>query len=410
MTFEVLVVGGGPAGLAMADACSTLGLEVACLLPSAEETWPNNYGAWVEDFVPLDLQHTFSRTWSKAAVHVDGDRSFDLQRPYGRVDNEKLRGVLMARLSERGVAMSYGFAASIAHEPGRSTVTCRDGRQLSAALVIDATGHKPALLDRPRGQPMGWQTAYGIEIEVASHDLDPDTMVFMDFRDPMENPPERCPTFLYAMPLGPNRLFLEETSLVSHRAPPFEFLRDRLELRLERMGIEPLRELEREHCLIPMGSPLPKVPQRIVGYGGAASMVHPATGYMLGRILKVAPRVAGAIARGLRAPAGGPERAAREAWEAVWSEDALASRELFLFGAKAIERLGLTPTREFFASFFSTPQSAWSAYLEGESPPAEVVAAMGQLFLAADNRLRGSLIASSMNTRSIHLLRSFAGL
>ena len=410
MTIEVLVVGGGPAGLAIADACSQLGLEVSCLLANADDRWPNSYGAWVEDFAPLDLEHTFAHTWSRAAVHVDDARSFDLKRPYGRVDNDKLRAVLLERLRSRGVAMHYGMAASIAHQPGRSVVTCRDGATHEALLVVDATGHKPALLDRPRGQPMGWQTAYGIEIEVASHDFDPDSMVFMDFRDPMDNTPERCPTFLYAMPLGPNRLFLEETSLVSHRAPPFEFLRDRLELRMQRMGIEPLRELDREHCLFPMGSPLPKIPQRVVGYGGAASMVHPATGYMLGRVLKVAPRVAGAIARGLRAPAGGSERAAREAWEAVWSEDALASRELFLFGAKAIERLGLTPTREFFASFFATPESAWMAYLEGESPPAEVAGAMGQLFLAADNRLRGSLIASSMNTRSIHLLRSFAGL
>lgn len=410
MTAEVLIVGGGPAGLAIADACSELGLKVACLVPSPDERWLNNYGAWVEDLAPLALESTLAHQWSRAAVHVDDDRSFTLERPYGRIDNEALRGLLMSRLHERGVAMHYGMAASITHTPGSSTVTCKDGSTLDATLVIDATGHNPALLKRGRGRPMGWQTAYGVEIEVASHDLDPDTMVFMDFRDPHEDTPERCPTFLYAMPLGPNRIFVEETSLVSHPAPPFEFLRDRLELRLQKMGIEPLRELEREHCLIPMGAPLPKMPQRVVGYGGSASMVHPATGYMLGRILKVAPRVAGAIARGLHAPAGGPERAARDAWAAVWTEDSLASRELFLFGAKAICRLGLSRTREFFASFFMTPQHAWSAYLEGESPPADVVAAMGQLFLAADNDLRGTLVASSVNPRSIHLLRSFAGL
>ena len=70
MTVEILVVGGGPAGLAIADACSTLGLEVACLMPGPDEPWVNNYGAWAEDLAPLDLQHTFSHTWSRCLLYT----------------------------------------------------------------------------------------------------------------------------------------------------------------------------------------------------------------------------------------------------------------------------------------------------------------------------------------------------
>jgi len=35
---------------------------------------------------------------------------------------------------------------------------------------------------------------------------------------------------------------------------------------------------EDEYCLIPMGGVLPRVPQRVLGIGGTAGMVHPSTG------------------------------------------------------------------------------------------------------------------------------------
>ena len=39
------------------------------------------------------------------------------------------------------------------------------------------------------------------------------------------------------------------------------------------LGVE-----EEEYCYIPMGGELPDLTQRIIGFGGAANMVHPATG------------------------------------------------------------------------------------------------------------------------------------
>ena len=38
---------------------------------------------------------------------------------------------------------------------------------------------------------------------------------------------------------------------------------------------------EEEYCLIPMGGVLPRVPQRVLGIGGTAGMVHPSTGVRL---------------------------------------------------------------------------------------------------------------------------------
>lgn len=46
------------------------------------------------------------------------------------------------------------------------------------------------------------------------------------------------PTFLYAMPLGGNRVFLEETCLVAKPALPFAVLKRRLQRRLDAMGVK----------------------------------------------------------------------------------------------------------------------------------------------------------------------------
>ena len=35
---------------------------------------------------------------------------------------------------------------------------------------------------------------------------------------------------------------------------------------------------EEEFCAIPMGGVLPRVPQKVIGVGGTAGMVHPSTG------------------------------------------------------------------------------------------------------------------------------------
>lgn len=47
---------------------------------------------------------------------------------------------------------------------------------------------------------------------------------------------------------------------------------------MEHMGIKVLSIEEEEYCLIPMGGVLPTHPQRVLGIGGTAGMVHPSTG------------------------------------------------------------------------------------------------------------------------------------
>jgi len=46
------------------------------------------------------------------------------------------------------------------------------------------------------------------------------------------------PSFLYAMPVGPGRVFLEETCLVAKPPLPFATLKRRLHRRLDAMGLK----------------------------------------------------------------------------------------------------------------------------------------------------------------------------
>jgi lycopene beta-cyclase len=80
---------------------------------------------------------------------------------------------------------------------------------------------------------------------VESHPFALDTMLFMDWRDEhlqaspaMRASNEALPTFLYAMPFSPTKIFLEETSLVARPAVGFQDLKDRLEERMKWLGIK----------------------------------------------------------------------------------------------------------------------------------------------------------------------------
>ena len=99
------------------------------------------------------------------------------------------------------------------------------------------------------------------------------------------------------MDLGDGSYFVEETSLAC--APPvsFEILKSRLISRLSSKGIQIEEITHEEHCLFPMNLPLPYRDQPLLAFGGSASMVHPASGYLVGSLLRRAPSLAKEIAK-----------------------------------------------------------------------------------------------------------------
>jgi lycopene epsilon-cyclase len=131
---------------------------------------------------------------------------------------------------------------------------------------------------------------------------------------------------------------------------------------------------------------------RVVGFGAAGGLVHPATGYSVARSLAAAPVLAHAVAGALSAPGASPASAARQAWRALWPADARRRNALYRFGLEALVEMDAAATRDFFHAFCRLPAAQWSGFVSGSLSSAGIVKAMARLFASAEPPLRRSLV------------------
>jgi lycopene cyclase-like protein len=389
MRYDLVIAGAGPAGLVLAALAGEAGLRVA-LLAGVRGEWTPSYGAWVDRFAGLGFQGSFSQVWPEAEVWLGEDNPVVLRRAYARVDNVATRASLLERCAAAGVELRDVEAVSVAHDASGSVVQSADGAAWSCALCVDATGHRARLVQRV-GEPTLWQAAYGVRGRITGSGLSPERVRFMDFRAAPGATGE-LPTFLYGMASADGEVFLEETSLVRGPAVEFALLRARLEARMSAAGMRVERVDDVERCLIPMDAPLPDLRQRVVGFGGAAAMVHPASGYLWPAVLRAAPRLVAAVADEL-GRASSPAKRARAAWRAVWPTAELRRRELFLYGTRIVAGLNTADTLSFFRAFFSTPETLWRGYLDDASL-ALVMRSMASSFVQCDDSMRWKLVRS----------------
>ncbi|KAK1310522.1 hypothetical protein QJS10_CPA08g01778 [Acorus calamus] len=398
---DLVVVGGGPAGLAVAQRVSEAGLSVCSIDPSPRLIWPNNYGVWVDEFESMGLLDCLDTTWSGAVVYVDETTEKRLDRPYARVNRKQLKSKMMQKCVSNGVQFHQARVVKVIHEDSKSILICNDGMTLEATVVLDATGFSRCLVQYDEPYNPGYQVAYGILAEVEEHPFELDKMVFMDWRDShlkgkreLKERNDKLPTFLYAMPFDSKRIFLEETSLVARPGLAMEDIQERMVARLKHLGIKVTSIEEDERCVIPMGGPLPVLPQRVVGIGGTAGMVHPSTGYMVARTLAAAPIVADSIVRYLGSEKRliGDEFSA-EVWKELWPIERRRQREFFCFGMDILLKLDLEGTRRFFDAFFDLEPRYWHGFLSSRLFLPELLFFGLSLFSHASNTSRLEIMA-----------------
>ena len=418
MGADVLVLGGGPAALCMAAALAGEGLAVDLLAPhDPREPWPNTYGIWGEEVDALGLAHLLEYRWSHTVSYFGpGDpepastanQATAHGRDYGLFNRRALQQHWLQACAQGGVALRQGaaeqlrFVAQEGHAVAPATagawseVRCADGTGQRARLVVDATGHQPVFVRRPEGEPVAGQAAYGIVGRFSAPPVETDQFVLMDYRGDHLSPQERRqqpPTFLYAMDLGGGRFFVEETSLALAPPVPYDALRQRLQRRLAHRGVQVLEVEHEEFCLFPMNLPLPDLRQPVLGFGGAASMVHPASGYMVGSLLRRAPAVAAAVAAALRQePAASPATIAAAGWQALWPAELRRKHALYRFGLEKLMRFSEPQLRAHFATFFSLPPAQWYGFLANTTTVPELLAAMVRLFVQAPWSVRLGLM------------------
>ncbi len=404
MARDVLVLGGGPAALCIAAALADEGLQVALVAPQDPRTpWPNTYGIWGDEVDALGLGHLLEHRWSDTVSYFgagDPDPAAAANRPtvhgrdYGLFNREALQRHWLDACGRGGVELLQGLATGCEAVGALSEVVGADGSRWQARLVVDATGHQPLLVRRPDRGPVAGQSAYGVVGRFSAPPVLPDQFVLMDYRGDHLSEAERAepPTFLYAMDLGGGRFFVEETSLALAPPVPFDVLQQRLQRRLAQRGVQVLEVEHEEFCLFPMNLPLPDLQQPVLGFGGAASMVHPASGYMVGALLRRAPAVAAAVAAAMADTAAPSALLARAGWQALWSPELRSKHALYQFGLGKLMGFSEAELRQFFASFFSLSGPQWYGFLANTLDVPELLAAMLRLFALSPWAVRAGLL------------------
>ncbi len=417
---DALVLGAGPGALAIAAALVQEKLSVQVLsINDHREIWPYTYGIWGEEVDQLGLNHLLEHRWSNT-VSFFGSGSSDLndldnketehKKDYGLFNKQKLQKYWLEQCDNAKVNWQIGEAIKLNINEKNSTVTTKDGDELQARLVVDATGYEPIFVRKNQNEdePIAVQTCYGVVGLFNMPPVKEGQFVLMDYRCDHLSDKEKLepPTFLYAMDMGEGRYFLEETSL--GLAPPLslEKLKARLHKRLSHRGIE-ITRLDHEELglFLPMNLPIPDRSQSLLGFGGAAGMVHPASGYMVGSLLRRAPLLAKSIAQAMKNPEASPSELATIGWEELWPSSLRRKQALYKFGLEKLIRFNEDQLRDFFKSFFGLPSYEWYGFLTNTLTLPELIRAMMRMFARAPWNVRWGLM--QMKGRELKLLFKF---
>lgn len=371
---RVVIIGAGPAGMAAAAAFAERGALTTVVAPNLRGRWEPRYGAWLDELVELGLERFVAHRWTRPLVH-SGDSDFVLRSTYAHIDGDRLQAHLMERCAAHDVELVDAVVRGIDGQDHRRVLRLSDGRELRADVVIDASGAQSPFVKRA-GEATAAQTAFGLDIEVDAHPWSLDEMVFMDLRGEEGDPP----TFLYAQPLSPTRVFVEETSLAAGPPVSLPLLEARLYTRLQEAGIRIRKVHGSERCWIPLDTPVPSRDQTVVPFGAAASFTHPATGYTIIRTLSSAEPLATAVLEGLKRS---PQAAVAAGMESIWPSSLRLSREAHLLGLRVLLGLDAEQQRDWFETFFTLPEDRWRAMLAPGGAPSTVLGSMGAMAMRA---------------------------
>jgi len=394
------VVGAGPAGRAVAAACAERGLRTRLLDPAPGRPWRASYGAW-RDELPAGLPGPVLAATVRGRAIAVTEHAMD--REYAVFDVPALRAHLDQRLADAGVLVQRGRAepgslpaAGLVIDAGGAAQPLAGGTAAGLARVAVGGRTRGTAAGRTRARVAAEQTAVGVIVpaELAAPLLSPGEALFMDWRQ--TGGPGNWPTFLYAIPLAGDRVLLEETSLARRPGLDLDTLAARLRARLAAHGIRPPADSPREVVRFPLDLPRHRG-AGVLGFGAAAPLTHPATGYQLAEALRLAPEVAGAVAGALGGgPGGGPAAALAAAGELLWPASARAVHLVRRRGLESLLRLPPARLPEFFEGFLRLPGARRRAYLSGRTDLKGTAAAMVGMFGTTGWPVRLRLIGSSL--------------
>ena len=355
--FDVAVVGLGPAGRALASACRARDLSVLVVDPRPQAIWTPTYGIWADELGALPTSVVRARV-TDPQLRARGVHQ--LNRTYVVLDNAAVQAALpLEGASVRRVRLDDAGVTALRAE---------------ARVVVDARGARPAG-HRP-DDPSPAQTAFGLVLhrDAAAAALQGAESLFMDWRTDWAGPsgPSGTPTFLYAIPLGDDRVLLEETCLAAAPGLPIDELKSRLYRRLRGRGVPEdalAAPIDREVVRIPMRGRGAPPPAGALAFGTAGRGGNLVTGYSVAhsfaRAGAVAKDISTALAAGRQPDEIDPPRPADVLREA---------------GLRALLRLDVDGTVELFDAFGRLPAARQRDFLSGDADAPGLAAAMWGMF------------------------------
>ena len=342
----------------------------------------------------MGLESLLSHRWEKtvrffgSGLDDKGNSPINHNFDYGLINQEAFQKELLNRC--KGIQWLNETAKEIISINNISEVSCESGLKVKSRLVIDASGHKSSFIKRPHLKEVAQQAAYGVVGKFSSPPVNKDQFVLMDYRSDHLNKQEikSPPSFLYAMDLGNDNFFVEETSLASYPALSQENLKKRLISRLRNRGIEIVKTIHEENCLFPMNLPLPFKNQSILAFGGSASMVHPASGYMVGSLLRRAPLLAQQLSLYLKDQQLTSNELAQKGWEVLWPNELIQRHKLYQYGLKRLMSFDENRLRIFFTNFFQLSTKEWSGFLTNTLPLPKLIYVMSKMFIKSPMKIK----------------------
>lgn len=381
--FDLAVVGLGPAGRALASRSAAHGLSVLAIDPRPDAVWSPTYGIWADELG--DLPESVVRT-RVVGPELRALGRHTLRRDYLVLDNAALQQALpLDAVEVRRARLDDGETSAL-----------RGTRPGQARVVVDARGARPDGL--VPDDPAPAQTAYGIVVpsDEAAPALDGAPGLLMDWRTDWTggDAPHGTPTFLYAIPLGDDRVLLEETCLAAAPGLPIPELRTRLHRRLVWRGVRPAvieHPLEREIVRIPMRGRGQRPPEGVLAVGTAGRGGNLVTGYSVAHSLGRADVLAATIANTSIASGRLPADA-----------DPAAPADLLReMGLRALLRLDVDGTLGLFDAFGRLPTAAQRAFMSRDSAALGLAAAMWGMFTRMPLTAKGRLIAATLGPPAV---------
>jgi lycopene beta-cyclase len=292
--FDLVILGGGCAGLSLAMALAALGRRCPRTLviePRIEYTNDRTWCYWHDPRAPVT--YPIQQRWqTMRVVHAGQSLSLDCgSTPYQMLaaqDFYAAAQVSIDRQSNITLRQGTSVVGEPRHSGGEWKIRTSAG-DVTARSVVDTRAPLPPRRD---GAVL-WQSFYGQEIECSAAVFDPSSMDLMNFLAPDRH---HVP-FVYILPVTPTRALVEVTVFGATPLAPRE-LSAQLEAAVaERVGNTSFTTLRREHGILPMG--LNEAPRSAhkscVRVGVMAGGARPSTGYAFQRIQRWASECAHAL-------------------------------------------------------------------------------------------------------------------